>query len=88
MHDMTSDKHEEAVDLRENRFTEKYANDSKLGMNAVLFQWDSLGCSSSGMSIADGLDDDSELRLKRSTTDEEAIDIGLSDQLSAVASVS
>ena len=40
------------------------------------------------MSIADSLYNGSELRLKRGTTNEEAVNVGLGNKLSAVASVS
>ena len=52
-----------------------------------LIRRNSLGLSLCTVGIADCLDDDGELWLKRGTTDEEAIDIWLGNQVSAVASV-
>ena len=60
---------------------------SELGLNCTLALNNSFGSTGRSVGIADGLDDGGELRLEGGTTHEEAIDIGLSNELTTVSSV-
>ena len=49
--------------------------------------WNSFGGLQGSVMLAHSLDNDTELGLEGSSTDKEAIDVGLGDQIGAVASV-